>query len=233
MNLATPEMDAVVFSVPVTGGEHRFTASRVAPDLAMGRLEARFGMKCEAYLADRECAIERVGEHIRNDLAPGQEAPSIERADVWLVPTLPLAVGSEGHWNGAQVDAGAAARLARQLETCEQVAALFGEHSASTHAVSAARARLAQIEAAEARAAVATTNFASGLTAVYRESRCGLGAVSPGQVRHPGQGSPAPTLGSPSESRQNVVIDGPVSAPLDQKCPGSSPGGATESVLRV
>ena len=153
----------------ITDDQQRVTASRVAPDLAMGRLEARFGVKYEAYLAERKQAIERAGGRILDDLRPRLEGSSNGRADVGLVPTLPLAAAPERSPNGAAGEGSAAAMLARRLETYEQVSALFGEHYAATHALSAARARLAQVEAAAGRASVATANFERALTGVYRD----------------------------------------------------------------
>ena len=160
----------------IADDQEHVTASRVAPDLAIGRLEARFGVKYEAYLAEREQVIERAGGRILDDLRPRLESPSRGRADVGLVPTIPLAAAPERSPNGAAGEGSAAAMLARQLETYEHVSALFGEHYAATHALSAARARLAQIEAAEARAMVAGANFERALAGVYRDPGAARGA---------------------------------------------------------
>lgn len=160
----------------IADDQQRVTASRVAPDFAMGRLEARFGVKYGVYLAEREQAIERAGGRILDDLRPRLEGSSNGRTDVGLVPSLPLAASPERFPGGAADEGRAVGRLAHQLETYEQVSMLFGEHYAATHALSAARARLAQVEAAEARAAVARANFEHALAGVYRDPRAARAA---------------------------------------------------------
>ena len=165
----------------VSDGEHRVKASRVARDLGMGALNARFGTPYDSHIAAREAAISGLDRTAYDAEARRLPEPSAARPDVGLVPTLPLSAGVVGDGARPHRDAGPSPeqaeeggpervrRLARQLETYEQAVALFGEHYAATQSLSAARARLAQLEAREARVHVATENFMRELARVYRD----------------------------------------------------------------
>jgi hypothetical protein len=76
-----------------------------------------------------------------------------------------------GRGTGRNVPGDRVANLARKIETYEHVAATFGEYYAATHALRAARARLALLEAAEARARATGERFDRGLESVYRDPR--------------------------------------------------------------
>ena len=76
-----------------------------------------------------------------------------------------------GRGTGRNVTGDRVARLARKIENYEQVVATFGEYYAATHALRAARARLALLEAADARARAAGERFDRGLESVYRDPR--------------------------------------------------------------
>ncbi len=178
----------------LTDGTSYVKASRVARDLSMGRLEARLGVSYDVYRAERERAVEGVdrpawdarareimdaqadrgaaGDAVR---AATSEAGREQRASVGLVPPLPLAIRAEietekGIPSGdtrAPAVATQVTSLKRQLETYEQVSALFGEHYAATESLSEARAKLVRLEGQEARARVATQNFDRELVSVY------------------------------------------------------------------
>jgi len=76
-----------------------------------------------------------------------------------------------GRGTGRNVPGDRVANLARKIENYEHVAATFGEYYAATHALRAARARLALLEAADARARTAGERFDRGLDSVYRDPR--------------------------------------------------------------
>lgn len=184
----------------LTDGTSYVKASRVARDISMGRLEARFGVSYDAYRAERERAIAGVGRPAWNERArevieaqadragarERGETDKEQRADVALVPPLPLVMNAEvrtedGISSEPTVDRNAdpitnqrtpavtaqVASLGRQLETYEQVSALFGEHYAATQSLSEARAKLVQLEGQEARARIATQNLGHELASVY------------------------------------------------------------------
>jgi hypothetical protein len=165
----------------VTDGEHFVKASRVARDLGMRALEARFGSSYDGYVLQREGAIERLDRSAYGAAALRLPHPSGARQDVGLVPSIPLSVdvsrrGAPGDREdrgetsgGKNPDSNTVRRLVQRLETYEQVRAVFGEHFAATQSLSAARARLAEMEAREARARVATEKLERELARVYRD----------------------------------------------------------------
>ena len=166
----------------VTDGDQRVKASRVARDLGMRALDARFGTSYDSYVITRQEDIKALDRTAYEAAARGLPDPSTARQDVGLVPTIPLSVdatdsgvqrGREHDRQGERShDESTPARvrqLTRRLETYEQVAAVFGEHYAATQSLSAARAKLAEMEAREARARVATENLERELARVYRD----------------------------------------------------------------
>lgn len=166
-----------------TDGEAQVKASRVARDLSMTRLEERFEASYDAHIVERMRAIARAEAVMGDDLARfdpvrdvgASAGDATRRGSAGLAPDLLVASAERlpqgdverGGSDGQPADRVQA--IACQLESCEQVAAHFGEHYAATQALSAARAKLSQLEASEARVRVADERFDQTLAAVYRE----------------------------------------------------------------
>lgn len=145
----------------VTDGAHYVKASRVARDLAMNQLEARFAASYDAYREGR------LGQTVLN--LPAPEVASVRTqvtpAGQGRGPITDSAVAPHREVRGG----GRAAEVARQLELYDRVTTLVAERYEAARDGSAARARLSRLEAAEARVRTAETSFERGLGSVYRD----------------------------------------------------------------